>query len=183
MLKQLSLAIKIPESTKQLIVQNLQPLKREYEVFQWLPTEEYNIELFNFGKVDDSKIERLCEMIERGIYDLPAFNLYSDRLHILMRNNITFYVGFNTSKPMQALIKELKQSFKIEDNLIFFPHLPVARYKIASKQQYLLIKKKCASYEMEFEVGITQITLLNSVIENNKLHYETVKEFALYSKN
>ena len=183
MLKQLSLAIKIPESTKQLIVQKLQPLKREYEVFQWLPTEEYNIELFNFGKVDDSKIEALREMIERGIYNLPAFQIFSDRLHILMRNNITFYVGFNTSKPMQALIKELKQSFKIEDNLIFFPHLPVARHKIGSKQQYLLIKKKCSSYELEFEVGITQITLLNSVIENNKLHYETVKEFALYSKN
>lgn len=183
MLKQLSLAIKIPESTKQLIMERLRPLKREYEVFQWLPTEEYNIELFNFGKVDDSKIEPLCEMIERGIFDLPAFTLYSDNLHILMKNNMTIYAGFHKSKPIQALVKQLKQAFKTENNLIFFPHLPVARHKIGSKQQYFLIKKKCASYEMEFEVGITQITLLNSVIENNKLHYETVKEFALYSKN
>jgi len=183
MLKQLSLAIKLPENIRQLIVEQLRPLNDEYKIFQWLPTEEYNIELFNFGRVDESKIEPLCEMIERGVYDLSSFTLYSDRLHILMRNNITFYVGFNTSKPMQALVKQLKQSFKIEDDLIFFPHIPVARYKIASKQQYLLIKKKCASYEMESEVGITQITLLNSVIENNKLHYETVKEFALYSKN
>lgn len=180
---QLSLAIKIPDVTKKAILEQLRPLNDEYKVFQWLPSEEYTIELFNFGKVEESKIDPLCEMIERGVFDLPAFTLYSELLHMMMRNNITFYVGFQTSKPMERLVKQLKQSFKIEDNLIFFPHLPVARYKIPSKQQYLLIKKKCASYKMEFEIDITQITLLNSVIENNKLRYEIIKEFALYSKS
>lgn len=183
MKKQLSLAIKIPETTKQLIVEVLRPLKQEYEIFQWLSKEEYNIELFNFGKVDESKIEPLSEMIERGIYDLPAFTLYSDHLHILMKNNLTLYIGFYTSKPIQILIKQLKMSFRLEDKLIFFPHLPVARYKIGSKQQYQLIKKKCANYKIDLKIDITQITLLSSVIENNKLHSETVKEFALYSKN
>lgn len=180
---QLSLAIKIPDVTKKAILEQLSPLNDEYKVFQWLPSEEYTIELFNFGKVEESKIDPLCEMIERGVFDMPAFTLYSELLHMMMRNNITFYVGFQTSKPMERLVKQLKQSFKIEDNLIFFPHLPVARYKIPSKQQYLLIKKKCASYKMEFEIDITQITLLNSVIENNKLRYEIIKEFALYSKS
>jgi 2'-5' RNA ligase len=180
---QLSLAIKIPDVTKKAVLEQLSPLNDEYKVFQWLPSEEYTIELFNFGKVEESKIDPLCEMIERGVFDMPAFTLYSELLHMMMRNNITFYVGFQTSKPMERLVKQLKQSFKIEDNLIFFPHLPVARYKIPSKQQYLLIKKKCASYKMEFEIGITQITLLNSVIENNKLRYEIIKEFALYSKS
>ena len=180
---QLSLAIKIPEEIKRSIVEQLKPLNDEYRVFQWFPTEEYNIELFNFGKVDESKVEALSEMIERGVFDMPAFTLYSEHLHMMMKNNLTFYVGFLTSKPMERLVKQLKESFKIVDDLIFFPHLPVARYKIPSKQQYLLIKKKCADYNMEFQIDITQITLLNSVIENNKLRYETVKEFALYSKN
>lgn len=183
MIKQLSLAIKIPASTKQAIVEQLRSLNSEYRVFQWFPSEEYSIELFNFGKVDESKIEQLCEMIERGIFDMPSFKLYSENLSLIMRNNLTVYAGFQTSQLMQRLVKQLKQSFKIEDDMIFFPHLPVARYKIPSKQQYLLIKKKCASYKMEFEIDITQITLFNSVIENNKLRYETVKEFALFSKN
>lgn len=138
---QLSLAIKIPDVTKKAILEQLSPLNDEYKVFQWLPSEEYTIELFNFGKVEESKIDPLCEMIERGVFDMPAFTLYSELLHMMMRNNITFYVGFQTSKPMERLVKQLKQSFKIEDNLIFFPHLPVARYKIPSKQQYLLIKR------------------------------------------
>jgi 2'-5' RNA ligase len=183
MLKQLSLAIKIPDSTKELIVKQLRPLKHEYEVFHWVPSGEYVIELFNFGRVDNSKIEPLSEMIERGVYDIPSFTLYSDHLHMLLKNNITFYAGFHTSKPIQTLVKQLKQSFKMDDNLVFFPHLPVAKYKMPSKQQYLLIKKKCASYEMEFEIEITQITLLNSVIENNKLQFETEKEYVLVSNN
>ena len=180
---QLFLAVQIPDVTIKAVLEHLSPLNDEYKVFQWLPSEEYTIQLFNFGKVEESKIDPLCEMIERGVFDMPAFTLYSELLHMMRRNNITFYVGFQTSKPMERLVKQLKQSFKIEDNLIFFPHLPVARYKIPSKQQYLLIKKKCASYKMEFEIGITQITLLNSVIENNKLRYEIIKEFALYSKS
>lgn len=183
MLKQLSLAIKLPNNVEKLISEQLQILKDDYKAFQWFDKEEYCIELFNFGKVDDSKIDPLSEMIERGIFDQTTFTLYSEHLHIMMKNSMTFYVGFQTSKPIEHLVKSLKASFKMDDKLIFFPHLPVARYKIPSKQQYLLMKKRCASYRLEFEIDITQITLLNSVIENNKLRYETVKEFALSAKN
>lgn len=179
---QLSLVIKIPDSVKSQIEQQLAPLAKEYPAYTWFPKDQYAIELFNFGRVDESKIDALSEMIERGILEVPSFTLYSEHLHLMMRSHLTVYSGFQKSKPIEHLVKDLKSSFQLEDSLIFFPHLPVARYKIPSKQQYLLIKKKCMNYELEFEIDITQITLLNSVIENNKLRYETVKEFALYAK-
>lgn len=176
---QLSLTINLAPETAASIAEQLAEFRDAYQVMQWFDEEEYHIELFHFGKVDESKIPALSEMIERGIYDVKPFTLFSEKIHMMVKSSLTFYLGFYKSQPIEYLVKQLKSSFQIVDNLVFFPHLPFARYRIPSKQQYLVIKKKCEGYVVDVEIPVTQITLVNSVIEHNKIRYEVVKEFAL----
>lgn len=179
----LFLAIKLPEEVKLDIHNQLEPLRDEYPAFKWISYQNYHINLFFFGKAEESKVEPLSKMIEKGVYNTPSFRLYSGTIGRFIKNNIDLYIGFQKNHAIEAMIKQLKEAFGIEDELTFFPHLAIARYKLPSKQQYLLIKKKFTQFELEFEFDVTQITLYNSVIESRKTHYEIVKEFALYAKS
>ncbi len=176
---QLSLTINLSPEISSSIVEQLGEFRDAYQVMQWYDREELHIELFNFGKVDESKIPALSEMIERGIYDATPFTLFSEKIHMMVKSSLTFYLGFYKSQSIEYLVKQLKNSFQIVDDLVFYPHLPFARYRIPSKQQYLVLKKKCEGYPIEAEIPVTQITLVNSVIEQGKIRYEVVKEFAL----
>lgn len=174
----LFLALEIPEDIKKSISKQLEPLKKEYPDIKWVPEQNYHITLFFFG--DQYEQKPLVEHIENITYDTDEFHLFSSENGIFMKQNLTFYVGFLKSPPIEQLVKRLKQELGIVDDLSFFPHLTVAKYRIPSKQQYLLLKKKWLQQtEIEAEFPVTQITLLESVIEENVPTYAPQAKFPL----
>ncbi|MBI1862594.1 RNA 2',3'-cyclic phosphodiesterase [Candidatus Microgenomates bacterium] len=176
----LMLAIDIPGTVKASLAEQLEPLVDQYADLQWVDPQHYHITLFNFA--DKYSEETLKKKIENITYATRSFYLYSSVNGLFMKNNLTFYAGFLKSHPIVDLVKGIKRELAMVDDLKFFPHLTVAKYRIPSKQQYLLLKKKWLKLKIDIEFEVTQITLYESVIEKNVPIYTPKATFPLLQR-
>jgi 2'-5' RNA ligase len=171
------LALDLPQEVKTQLSDQLEELRRDYPYLDWVEKDLYHVTLFQFGETYTT--EHLVESIDRALYDVSPFHMFGIRLNININRNITFYVSFAERKPLKQAVVQIKDALEIHNDLKFTPDLLVAQYKIPSKQQYLLMKKKCSKYVIDIEFPITQITLLNSVIESKRVRYDSVHQFNL----
>ncbi len=173
----LFLAIDLPKETKESISQQVEAFKKEYPYFRWVDESRFHITLHFFGNSRDP--DRLKNQIEEAIYDVEPFQMYSGEADLFMKNTIIFHLMFQRNRTLEKLVAQVREKFQTGNTMKFVPHLTVARYRIPSKQQYLLIKKKVQRLNIEVDFQVTQITLYNSVIESEKPLYETIAKIAL----
>jgi 2'-5' RNA ligase len=171
------LAIDLPTAVKGQLFTQLEELRDDYPYLDWVDKDLYHVTLFQFGELYTK--DQLVESIDRALYDISPFHMFGIRLNITINRAITFYVSFAECKPLKQAVVQIKDALEIHNDLKFTPDLTVARYKIPSKQQYLLMKKKCAKFSIDIEFPITQITLMNSVIESKRVRYDSVHQFNL----
>lgn len=174
---QLRLDIDIPQEIKNNLYQQLEALRKDYPVFQWVPKNEYRLELFRFGETYPADF--LKRKIQEATFDSHSFTLFAHKLKISIQNTISLYVSFYENKELKQIVRNIKSQLSMNDTLTFYPDIIVARYKIPSKQQYLLIKKKCFDTDLDLEFHITQLTLYNSVNENNIITYQSESTYPL----
>ena len=177
---QLFLAINPPNSVKDSIAMQLEPLKKEYPYFRWVDKRNYHIALQFLGGENDQK--RAEEKISDAVFETMQFRLFSSGADVFLKNSILAQIIFYRSKEIEELVQAVKEKFQIAGSTNYAPHLTFARYRIPAKQQSLLIKKKIQRFAIDFEFDVTQITLFNSVIESENPLYEIVAEIPLYKK-
>jgi 2'-5' RNA ligase len=173
----LFLAIELPAEIKRKLHEQLISLNREYRQFAWVDPENYHITLHFFGEVE--KPESLIDRIERAIFEIQPFRLYSFDAGMFINKKITLYVGFRREKSLERMVDNLKETFAPDSQVEYVPHLTIARYKLPSKQQYLLLKKKLPSMPVEIEFPVKSITLFQSIVAHKKSIYKKIKSFKL----
>lgn len=176
----LFLAIPLPDAVKESLYEQTEPWRKEYPYLKWVPQNNYHITLFFFG--DQFPASILKDRVENVTFDTRSFHLFSGENGIMMRNSLILYAGFLKSQSIEQLVKRIKAELNIVDDLKFFPHLTLARYRIPSKQQYLLLKKKWLKTHFDIEFEVSQITLYESVIEKNVPVYTPQTTFPLLSR-
>lgn len=177
----LFLAIDLPKEAKRAISTQLVFFKKEYPYFRWVDETRYHITLHFFGYRTDA--ENLVKQIKDAVFDVEAFRMYSDGTDLFIKNTIILYLTFQRNRMLEKLVSQVRSA--VQDPLItkFVPHLTIARYRIPSKQQYFLIRKKVGKLEIDVDYEVSQITLFNSVIESEKPLYETIETISLQKKN
>src|SRR3989338_693427 len=173
----LFLAIDLPKEVKQSIATQLAPLKSEYPDFRWVDESRYHITLHFFGERDDP--EKVIERVSTAVYAIDPFRMYSGQASLFMKNTIILHITFQRNRMIERLASQVQDAFNENKAIRYIPHLTIARYRIPSKQQYLLIKKKVGRLNLDVEFDVTQITLFNSVIKSEKPLYETIAEIPL----
>lgn len=177
----LFLAIDLPKETKRSIAQQLESFKKEYPYFRWVDEARYHITLHFFGDRDDTK--EISKKIRDAVFDIEEFTMYSNGADLFIKNSIILYLNFQRNREIEKLVTQVRDIFTVSTEGRYIPHMTIARYRIPSKQQYLLIKKKVSRLNIDVEFKITQITLLNSVIESEKPLYETIDKIDLEKTN
>ncbi len=177
----LFLAIDLPKQAKQSIASQLENFKKEYPYFRWVDESRLHITLHFFGDRKDEK--RLVEQIENAVYDVEPFRLYASEANLFIKNTIVLHLTFQRNRTLERLVAQIREKFQIDSKIRYVPHLTIARYRIPSKQQYLLIKKKVGRLNIDVVFEITQITLFNSVIESEKPLYKTIASIPLEKSN
>jgi 2'-5' RNA ligase len=144
----LFLAIDLPPEAKKSVARQLADLRREYPYFRWVDPENYHLTLHFFG---DVKPEKINQWMSDLVYDMPTFYLYSSELDLFIKDNLTLYIGFYRNKELEGLVKKIKEKSALGTSRRFVSHLTFGRYRIPSKQQYLLIKKKLKKSSLDVE--------------------------------
>ncbi len=177
---QLILAVNPTDSVKNQIAAQLEDLKKEYPYFRWIDQSDYHMELQVFN--DRSDVTKLKGQIEEAVYDIEETRLYASGVGLFMKTNLIFYVTLHRNKMIEKMVSQVRARFHMDTKTKFLAQIVFARYRIPSKQQYLLIKKKLHALTIDVEFDVTQITLFNSVIESEKQLFETVAEIPLQEK-
>lgn len=173
----LFLAIDLPGSVKKEIDDQLGELKMEYPQLKWVSWETYHMTLHFLG--EQTRLESIEKKIKKAIYDQSSFYLYSLGADLLINDAILIYLIFKREKKLEGLVSALKKELVVGHAKPFFPHITFARYKIPSKQQYFLMKKKVEKLNIHISFPVKKIVLFESVISEKKPVYRVVKKFSL----
>lgn len=177
----LFLAIDLPEETKKRVNAQLEPFYRQYPDFRWVDQANFHITLHFFGDV--SNPDKIIKFMNELVFDIPSFYLYVADLDLFIKDNITLYIRFHRNKILEELVKRIKERSALGTSRKFVSHLTFGRYRIPSKQQYLLIKKKLKNFKLDTEFKVDAITLFESIAGTQKPVYKKIAEFPLLSEN
>ncbi|EKE14207.1 MAG: hypothetical protein ACD_12C00633G0008 [uncultured bacterium] len=154
----MQLKIELSDETKKEIVDQLADFRKLYPQFQWEKIENYNILIHSFGEFTDKK--STIEKIETALFDKNLFYFYSFEVALAIQNNITLYLDFRREKEIERIserIRELTPSIQSSEK--FVPRLFLAKYKIPSKQQYFVIKKRLSNLEVDISFKVNKLSL------------------------
>jgi len=175
----LFLAIELPKKEQQIIIDDLKELKRNYPDFNWVFPENYHVTLYFFGETE--KTQSIIERIKKNIFDQESFYLYSGYLDLFMRRKIIIFLNFLREKKLENLVKKINKEFYFDfcNQKKYLPHLTLARCRIPSKQQYLLLKKRLKQININISFPVKKITLFESILSGKKPVYKKIKSFNL----
>jgi len=166
----LFLAINPQPQIKEELSQQLAEFRHEYPYFQWVPENNYHITVSFFGDINPDK--KFIRSLEEKTYDIPQLYLYSTSVDLFIHQKIILYLNFRRDKNLEKLVKRITEKK-------YSPHLTFARYRLPSKQQYFVIKKRIQNLSIDVQFKITKLYLLDSQIENGKPIYKKVASFPL----
>ncbi len=154
----MQLKIELSEETKKEIVDQLADFRKLYPQFQWEKTENYNILVHSFGEFSNKKTA--IEKIETALFDKNLFYLYSFEVALTIGNNIVLFMDFRREKEIERISESIKRiSSRLESSEKFVPKLILAKYKIPSKQQYFVIKKRLSNIDVDISFKVNKLSL------------------------
>lgn len=174
------LAIELPQKVKDSLQSQFEKLYQQYPDIRWVSPENFHVTLYFLGEIDSP--EGAIKKIGEAIYDIPRFHLYSSKAGVFIKHKITLYLGFQRNKILERLVDAVREKFQLPTDKKFVPHLTIGRYRIPSKQQYLLMKKKLKNLQADIDFEIDKIILFESILESQKPVYKKLAEFALLEK-
>jgi len=145
------LMIELSDKTKKQIVDQLADFRKLYPQFQWGRIEDYNILVHSFGEFSDKK--STIKLLETALYDKNTFYLYSFEVAMTIQNNISIFIDFRREKEIERISESINEVEK------FVPRLILAKYKIPSKQQYFVIKKRLSNLEVDISFKVNKLSL------------------------
>lgn len=154
----MKLIIELSDETRQQIVDQMADFRKQYPQFQWEKTENYNILIHSFGEFSDKK--SIIEKIETALFDKKLFYLYSFEVALTIGNNIVLYMDFRREKEIERISESIKGlTSRMESPEKYAPRLTIAKYKIPSKQQYFVIKKRLSNLEVDVSFKVNKLSL------------------------
>ncbi len=174
----LFLALDLPKEAKRKLAKQVEGFQKEYPYFRWVSEENYHITLQFFGDQFDPKF--LIKKIGDALYDSKSFYLYSLHGDLFLRHKVILHLTFQRNKELESIVSKIQNELGMESARKFVPHLTLGRYKIPSKQQYLLLKKKLKNLKLDIEFKTSELVLFDSILETPKPLYEKVAEFPLH---
>jgi len=176
----LFLAINLSDKIKEKIEDKLKDIKLEYRDLRWVGRENYHITVHFFGEVNST--DEIIPKIEESLFESLSFYMYSLESRLFLKRRVYAYLGFSRNKELKNIVAHIRDAFHVDQIDKYLPHLTLARYKIPSKQQYLLLKKKFAKLDIDISFKVNKLTLFNCINYNVKPEYKIVKEFKLLER-
>ncbi len=175
----LFLAIDPPQDVKFSIEKQIVSLKKEYPQFEWIPIENYHLTLHFFGEVVDSK--KVFSQLEELLFDQESFYLYFLNTGMFLQHRITMYLNFRREKRLEKIVKKVKEKFYLPEQRIekYVPHLTFARYRIPSKQQYFVMKKRLSKLNLDISFAVKKLILFESILGGKNHIYKKIQSIKL----
>ncbi len=176
----LFLAIDLPSEVKEDLERQIEPLKKQYPQFSWVAKNNYHLTIYFFGEVNNP--QPIIQTISDVLYDQSMFYLYSINADLFINEKIVLYLNFRKERKLIELEGKISRALGARSVKKFIPHLTLARYRIPSKQQYFLIKKKLSRLTVDISFPVKVLTLFSSTLGGKQPVYKTIKTLPLLAE-
>lgn len=170
-MKRLFLAVDLSDELKTEIEDKLLPLRQDYPDFRWIPKRNYHITLHFYGQIKN--IKRIIEELTKKTYDKKSFYLQGQTLNLFVSKKITLFLDFKKERRLLDIQKEL------DEKKNFYPHLTIARYRLPSKQQYFVLKKRLLKTSIKIFFKVKELVLFESIANGQFPFYKPLAKFPL----
>lgn len=184
----LFLAIDPPNEVKNNLKKQLEVFERKYPDANWVSSEHFHITVHFVGeRVEPGNVKNIVQKVRDVLYDQEEFYLYSSSAGLFMQHRLVFFLSFFREKRFESLVEKIKSVLTTADTPIEpqkqSAHLTFGRYRIPSKQQYLLIKKTLERMNVDIEFPVKKIYLFESISGGNNTSYKKIASFPLLKQN
>lgn len=154
-----SCTINLPEEVRKQIETETSALFKLHPEYLWYDIADYRIILYSWPDVENDLIGKLSEKLHDLLFEQKSFTLYGLKYTVKIGNHIDILLHFQEENIYRALIGSISSYFSPSMEPQAVPFLPIARYKIPSKQQYSHLKNQLAKLETKVEFSVEGISL------------------------
>lgn len=154
-----SCTIELPEEVKKQIEKETKMLFELHPEYLWYDVADYHISFYSWPNVESDLIDKLAEKLTALLFEQKPFVLYGFKYVVKIENHIDIVLKFQEDQHYRTLVTSVAEFFSPELKPDVVPILPLARYKIPSKQQYSHLKNKLKYMETEVEIPVNALTL------------------------
>ena len=175
----LFLAIELPTLIKKNLEKELTIIKNLYPYFNWVSWENFHITLHFYGEIEDE--DRIKKNLKEALFDQESFYLYSNKVDLFINKKIVIYLGFRREKRIEQLVDKVRKTLSqgLDKEKKFIPHLTLARWRLPSKQQYFVMKKRLKKLKINISFLVKKIVLFESILGGKKPIYKPIETIDL----
>ena len=176
----LFLAVELPKELKLSLYSQLEEFRNMYPDFSWVDPDNYHMTVFFFG--ESLRQKEISDRLRELFYDQESFRVYAQNVDLFIQNKLTIFTGFKRVKELESIVEKIKKDTGIDDRRKFVPHLTIARYRVPSKQQYFVIRKRIDKISIDLEFEVRHLTLFSSVTNGKTPVYKALERIELASE-
>ncbi|MFD2446452.1 RNA 2',3'-cyclic phosphodiesterase [Bacillus sp. CGMCC 1.16607] len=127
------LAVRIPDSTKQVLYQAIENIKKDFPFQRWVHIEDYHITLAFLGFATNNQLTEINNLVKKQLENEKTFSLSISHLGTFgtASSPRIFWAGLENSPSLQQLREKvyttcIQAGFQLEKRP-FSPHITLAR--------------------------------------------------------
>jgi RNA 2',3'-cyclic 3'-phosphodiesterase len=176
------LALPIPKSSREILIEWCEDLKREFPFKSWVHPEDYHITLAFLGNTHEHTLEKVKEEVRLITKGQASFELVMNGVGTFGRKDAPriFWAGVHTNVELNALQKKVHNActnigFSLDERP-YNPHITLAR---RWKEQLFFEKSKLTNFNQKLEetpFRCEEVVLFQTHLDRSP-KYEAISRF------
>ncbi len=172
-----SCTIELPAEVTKQIEKETKALFNTHPEYLWYDIADYHLTFYSWPNVEPDLVDKLSEKLTILLFEQKQLVLYGLKYVVKISNHIDVALQFQEDRTYRALVESVVNYFSPELKPVFVPLLPIARYKIPSKQQYSHLKNKLEKIKTGVEIPVSAMSLCKVTDFGNGIRkYEELKK-------
>lgn len=151
--------IDIPQEAKKQIEKESAPVFSLHPEYLWYDADGYAITLYSWPSVEPDLVDKLSDKLSELLFEQERFALFGFKYVVKIGSRIDVQLEFQEDRRYRELVDSITGFFSPDGKANHIPSIPLARYKIPSKQQYSHLKNQLAKIKSEVELSVESVSL------------------------
>ncbi len=181
------LFVAIPLILSEDIISKIQELQHVFDMdkMRWIPTENTHLTLKFLGSTPGKRIKPLIKTLEKGILNIPDFNLEINRLGMFGSKHApkVLWLGFDENPTLLQLNQQISQQLQeigIEETREnFVPHVTIARIDKIIHKDFFQKQINIVKNSFHQHIPVTHFNLYESIFERSGVKHRIIHTFEL----
>lgn len=154
-----SCTIDLSKEVKSQIEKESSTVFDSHPEYLWYDASEYALTLYSWPTVEPDLVDKLSDKLSELLFEQERFALFGFKYVVKIGSRIDVQLEFQEDRRYRALVDSITNFFSPEVKANHVPSIPLARYKIPSKQQYSHLKNQLAKIKSEVELTVDGVSL------------------------